>query len=389
MRQKPLMISNMPTTAWLIIFVILLSVYSCSIRKKDPRIILDRTYKNEILESRKAMKVHFITSSAPGVSVSVSVDGKTVWSEGMGYAGKELLAPAKPETKYRIGGTSRMLTAFLIAKLQEEGKLNVNHSFYEYIPDFPKKQWDFTPYQLGVHSAGFPEGKTDDLFNQSKDYPTLKDFVKGFSNDSLIYKPNTYFTISDKGASLLGILAEEITQKKFSALIEEMILDTLGLDETIIDHPLYLIENRSQTYYQNYIAQMINAPAVDLSFCAPSQGFLSTADDLNQAGQIVLDSVFFNQQSRRLFFTPNKLGDYETSIGFGWLIFKDEQGRQIYAQMGSTIGGSSMLLVYPEYKLVVSVCSNISDDEGRLPAEQIAKIFLKKIDPRADDAKKE
>jgi len=379
----------MPAKTCLIIFVILLSAYSCSTRKKNQRIILDRTYKNEILESREAVKVHFLTSSAPGISVSVSINGKTIWSEGMGYANKELLAPAKPETKYRIGGTSRMFTSFLIAKLQQEGKLNVNHSFYEYIPDFPKKQWDFTPYQLGVHSAGFPEDSTDDLFKQSKTYNTLKDYVKGFSNDSLLYKPDTYFMISNHGPCLLGILAEEVTQKKFSALMEDVILDTLGLDETVIDHPLYLIENRSHTYYQNYIAQMMNAPAIDLSFCTPAQGFLSTADDLNKAGQIVLDSAFFDQESRELFFTRHKLGDHETNIGFGWLIFKDEQDRQMYAQIGSTMGGSSMLLIYPDYKLVVSICSNLSDDEGRLPAEQIAKIFLKKIDPRASDVKKE
>lgn len=369
--------------------IIILTGISCTTKKNNPRVILNREYKNEILEGHKAIKMHVLSSSSPGISVSVSIKGKTVWSEGLGYASKELLAPAKPETKYRIGRTSLMFTTFLIAKLQQEGKLDVNHSFYQYIPDFPVKEWDFTPYQLGVHSAGFPEGSKDGLFQQSKTYNTLKDYVKGFSNDSLLYKPDTYFMVSDYGPSLLGILAEEVTQKKFASLMKEMILDTLGLDETTIDHPLYLIENRSNCYYQNYIAQMMNAPAIDLSFCAPAQGFLSTADDLNKAGQIVLDSVFFNQKSHDLFFTRHKLGDYETNIGFGWWIFKDEQDRQMYAQIGSTIGGSSMLLIYPDYKLVVSICSNIADEQGRLPAEQIAKIFLKKIDPRASDVKEE
>jgi len=368
---------------------VILTGISCSSKKRNPRVVLNREYKNEILEGREAIKVHFLSSSVPGMSVSVSIKGETVWSEGLGYASKELQALAKPETKYRIGGTSRMFTTFLIAKLQQDGKLNVNHSFYQYIPDFPRKQWDFTPYQLGVHAAGFPETSTDDLLKQSKNYNTLKDYVKSFSNDSLLYKPDTYFMVSDHGPSLLGVMAEEVCQKKFASLMKEMILDTLGLDETIIDYPLYLIENRSQAYYQNYIAQMMNAPAIDLSFCAPAQGFLSTADDLNKAGQLVLDSVFFDQESRNLFFTRHKLGDYETNIGFGWWIFKDDQDREMYAQIGSTMGGSSMLLIYPDYKLVVSLCSNLSDAQGRLPAEQIAKIFLKKIDPRASDVKKE
>jgi serine beta-lactamase-like protein LACTB len=390
MKQKQLVLSHMPVKVCLFIFVILISISSCSTRKRNPRVILRKAYKNEILEGREAMRIHFITSSVPGMSVSVSINGETVWSEGMGYANKELQAPAEPETKYRIGGVSRMFTTFLVAKLQEEGKLKINDSFYSYLPDFPRKQWNFTLYQLGAHTAGFPEGNTDELYKQSKSYTTLRDYVKGHSADSLLYEPDTYFMVSDYGSCLLGILAEEVAQKKFASLMKAMILDTLSLDETSFDHPLYLIDNRSQNYYQNYIAQMMNAPAIDLSFCAPAQGILSTADDLNKAGQAVMDTVFFSQESRKLFFTRHKLaGERETNAGFGWWVVQDNQDRTMYAQLGSTLGGSSMLLIYPDQKLVVSICSNVSDETGRLPAEQIARIFLKKIDPRESDLKKE
>lgn len=390
MTLKQRTFSQMPITACLPIAVILIIFSSCSTRKTDPRVILKREYKKEILDGRSAMKTYFLTASAPGLSVSVSVNGEIVWSESLGYASKELHAPATPETKYRIGGTSQMFTAFLIARLQEQGKFSIHDSFYQYIPEYPKKQWDFTLYQLGVHTAGFPESNPDDLIKKSKSYSTLKEYVKGVSTDSLLYQPDTYFMMSDYGPSLLGILAEEITGKRFPALMKELVLDTLKLNETTIDYPLYLIENRAQPYYQNYIAQMMNAPAIDLGFCAPSQGFLSTADDLNKAGQAVLDTSFFGQEIHDLFFNRHKLkGGYELNIGFGWLVTKDEQERPLYAQVGSTIGGSSMLLVFPDQKLVVSACSNLSDDSARLPAQEIAEIFLKKIDPRERDLKKE
>ncbi len=386
--MKKILLQNLLSVRnYFLLVAILTGSLSCS-TKKDSRVILNRDYKKEIIEGREALRTYFISSSAPGISVSVSVAGKTVWSEGLGYASKELLSPATPRTKYRIGGTSRMLTAFLIARLQQEGKLQINDSFYKYIPTYPKKQWDFTIYQLGIHAAGFPESNTNELFKQSKEYNTLKDYVRGLSEDSLLYQPDTYYTVSDYGPSLLGILAEEITQKKFSPLVRELVLDTLGMDETLVDNPTYLIENRSQPYYMNYIAQLMNAPAIDLGFCAPAIGFLSTADDLNKAGQAVLDSTFFNQEIRNLFFDRHKLAaGYETNLGFGWWIFKDDQGRDFYVQIGSTIGGSSMLLVYPDTKLVVSICSNLSDDLNQLPGEQLAKSFLKKLDPGKEDLK--
>jgi CubicO group peptidase (beta-lactamase class C family) len=101
-----------------------------------------------------------------------------------------------------------MLTAFLIARLQQEGKLKISDSFYKYIPDFPRKQWDFSVCQLVTHSAGFAEENNDQLLKLSKDYATLKDYVKAFSNDSLQYRPDSYFMLSDYGFCLLGIMAE-------------------------------------------------------------------------------------------------------------------------------------------------------------------------------------
>jgi len=391
MKKRKLKLKNLLIKTTLPVAVILLGLSSCKTRKTNPRIILNKQYQKEILDGREALKAHLMTSSTPGLSVSVSVNGQTVWSEGMGYASKELKVLAGPETKYRIGRTSQMFTTFLLARLQDEGKLKIKDSFYQYIPKFPKKQWDFSLYQLGVYSAGFPEDKIEDLIKNNKDNKSLKDYVRSLDQDSLVYKPDSYFMVSDYGTCLLGILAEDITRTRFSKLMKETILDTLGLKGTITDNPYYLIENRSAPYYLNYIAQLMNAPAADLRFCEPAHGFLSTADDLNKAARTaVLDTVFFKKETRDLFFQHHHLdGGYEINRGFGWWLTRDRDNRELYAQLGSTIGGSSMLLAFPDQKLVVSICSNLSDEQGKLPAQQIAEIFLKKIDPGENDIVKD
>ncbi len=371
--------------------VILLSFPSCKPSQRNPRTVLDRDYKDQILKGRETLKVLLLTSSAPGLSVSVSIDGKTVWSQGMGYANKELKVPASPETKFRIGRTSQMFTTFLVGRLQDEGKLKVTDSFYKYIPDFPKKQWDFTPLQLGVTSAGFPEDKVSELVKKNKDKNnSLKDYLQDEKNDTMVYKPDTYFTASDYGICLLGMLAEEVSKTRFAKLMKKMVLDTLGLKETLIDSPYDLIDNRSATYDLNYIAHLTNAPFADLRFCAPAHGFLSTADDLNKAAQAaIIDTTFFQKETRDQFFTRHALeGGFKINRGFGWWIAQDRAGRTLYAQVGSTIGGSSMIIAFPDQKLIVTICANISNDRENLPAEQIADLFLKKIDPRENDQEK-
>lgn len=361
--------------------LILLSFSSCKKTERDPRIVLDTDYKDEILAGRDAMRVYLI-SNAPGASVSVSIDGKTVWSEGLGFANKELQAPARPETKYRIGRTSQMFTGMLIAKLQEEGKLDVNKSFYDYVPNYPKKQYDFTPLNLGTYTAGFPESDENELLRHSE-IKSLKEYIKSAAEDTLAYPPNKYFAINDYGTCLLGIMAENIGQKSYAKLVKETLLDTLGLDETTLDLPAYLIDNRATPYHLNFIAQLINAPEVNQLFMAPAYGYLSTADDLNKVGQLLLKKEFFSKESYDLFFTRQKLDNgFETNFGFLWNVYKDFAGRTVYVQEGSTIGGSSFLAIFPEQKLVISICTNIKNTSESLPSGKIAKIFLDRIDPQ-------
>lgn len=367
------------------IALVLLTLASCSKKQHDPRIVLNTDYKNEILKGRDALRVYLVGGNY-GASVSVSIDGQTVWSEGMGYANSELKSPAKPETKYRIGRSSQMFAAMLTARLQEAGKLNVKDSFRKYVPDYPEKQYDFSIYNLGTHSAGFPE--TDNHLLLNKDNLTdLKAYIQATEHDTLVYPPNEYYAVNDYGPCMLGILAETVGKKAYPKLVKEMLLDTLGLNETVLDNPTVITENRAAPYYRNFVAQVVNAPAIDARFVAPAYGYLSTADDLNKLGQILMKKEFFSDESYDLFFTKNTLNNgYVSEFGFGWNIYEDRQGRKVYIQQGATIGGTSFLAIFPDQKLVISLCTNIEDSTESLPTGKIAQLFLDKIDPIAKEA---
>ncbi len=366
------------------IALILLSFSSCKKTQRDPRIVLNRDYKDEILAGRDAMRI-FLIGNAPGVSISVSVDGETVWSEGLGYANQELKAPARPETKYRIGRTSQMFAGMLIAKLQEEGKIDVNKSFYDYVPNYPKKQYDFTPLNLATYTAGFPESNENILLHYDK-YKNLKEYIESAAKDTLVYPPNMYYAVNDYGTCLLGIMAETVEKKSYTKMVKEMLLDTLGLTETVIDNPSYLIDNRATPYHTNFIAQMINCPYVDSRFMAPAYGYLSTADDLNKVGQLILNKEFFMEETYDMMFTRKKLDNgFETNFGFLWNVYTDNDGRTVYIQEGSTVGGSSFLAIFPEQKLVIAICANIQNSTETMPSGKIAKIFLDRVDPRTPE----
>ncbi len=62
--------------------------------------------------------------------------------------------PATPHTQYRIGSTSKAVTATGIARLVNAGTLDLDALVGDTIINWPKKRWNFSTRQLLNHTAG-------------------------------------------------------------------------------------------------------------------------------------------------------------------------------------------------------------------------------------------
>ncbi|XP_070277534.1 serine beta-lactamase-like protein LACTB, mitochondrial isoform X1 [Myotis yumanensis] len=117
---------------------------------------------------------------APGIVVGVSVDGKEIWSEGLGYADIENRVPCKPETVMRIASISKSLTMVAIAKLWETGKLDLDIPVQHYVPEFPEKEYEgekvsVTTRLLISHLSGIRHYEKDmKKVKEEKAYKALK-----------------------------------------------------------------------------------------------------------------------------------------------------------------------------------------------------------------------
>lgn len=62
--------------------------------------------------------------------------------KGLGYADVENRVMCKPETIMRIASISKCLTMMAVAKLWEEGKLDLDAPVQKYVPEFPEKVYE-------------------------------------------------------------------------------------------------------------------------------------------------------------------------------------------------------------------------------------------------------
>ena len=64
----------------------------------------------------------------------------------------------------------------------------------------------------------------------------------------------------------------------------------------------------------------------------------------------------------------------------GWANGTDKKGRNWIGHTGGGVGATSMLLIYPEYELVVVMLVNLTDAKTRDLPFRIAEQFLSRID---------
>lgn len=60
-------------------------------------------------------------------------------SLGFGFANIETQTEMKPECIMRIASISKSMTMAMLAKLMEEGKIDIDKPIQTYLPDYPEK----------------------------------------------------------------------------------------------------------------------------------------------------------------------------------------------------------------------------------------------------------
>jgi CubicO group peptidase (beta-lactamase class C family) len=364
-----------------IIGVLILTIALSGCAKKNKDILYDRKYIEQIKEVRKDAVNYLVMGNIPGGSFAISKDGKMIYSEGIGFASKDLEVPVTRTTKFRIGSVTECFTALIYQMMVEKGVLAPDSAVHYYFPDFPNKQFKLTLDHLAYQTSGIRKPTVTETDWRAVE-TGLQEGIGLFKNDSLLYPPGMFQDPSMFNYNLLGAVLEKTSGKTYAQLLKEYITDTLHLTNTTLDNPLMVIKGRSDFYDLNFVAQLVNATFRDLRFRAPSEGLLSNAEDLVKLGNAMLDSPVISESVRESVLEPATLpGERKTAISKGWIAMTDKFGRKFYGRAGGVTGGSAALVVYPDEKLVFAATFNLTDKIGQFPIMEMAQKFLKTPEP--------
>jgi CubicO group peptidase (beta-lactamase class C family) len=321
------------------------------------------------------MQTFFESGNSPGLSVSVGREGKILWSGGFGYADVEQQVPVDPaRTLFRIGSVVKSMTAYAVAQLVKEGKLDLDAPVQKYVPDFPEKGHVITTRHLLSHLSGIRHYQGGEFVSREH-YPTVTDGLVIFKNDPLRHPPGEAYLYSSYGYNLISAVIEGATQQAYLNYMMVRVFEPMGMKNTVPDFLDQIIPGRGRYYYESN-GQVVNAPEVNNSYKWASGGVIGTSDDLVRFGFGLLNPELFDEEIRDSFWTMQKTDSgEETGYGLGFRIVVDENDTLWIGHGGGSIGGTTQFWIRPADGLVIAMISNLSSFNFGTVLVPLSEIF--------------
>lgn len=169
----------------------------------------------------------------PGIAVGVIEDGKVVYTRTSGELEAGSGRPVTSRSLFKIASNSKAMTASVLARLVQAGKLRWEDPVVKYLPDFAMHDpWVSRHMQvrdLLLHNSGLPEGGGDLMLWPEPNAFTRADIILGLK----YIKPAYEFRSGYAYDNLLYVVAGEVAAAAGGAPYEDLVrrevFEPLGL----------------------------------------------------------------------------------------------------------------------------------------------------------------
>ncbi len=328
------------------------------------------------------------TLDAPAMSAAVAIDGQLVWRAVTGLADVEQRHAANHDTRFRIGSTSKAVTAVALGTLIDQGKIDVDRPIQAYVKRFPTKQWPVTLAQVMSHRAGIRDYGLCLCFPvwehlNRRHFVSVDDAVSLVADDPLAFRPGSDFRYTSLGYNLTGTAIETASGQRFDRYLDSAVFMPLGMTRSAVGET----NDTSIGFYETRNGTFKRAFTVDNSIRQPSGGMMSTPTDMVRLGNAMLDDRLLSLATRNLLLTVpagggGTPGARMYALGWRnseWHLFDGRVTTRAYHHAGTAVGSTSVLIVLPEHRMVISIMMNKGVDSADglfAAADRILEAFI-------------
>jgi CubicO group peptidase (beta-lactamase class C family) len=321
-----------------------------------------------------AVEAERVRQGVVGLTAAVSARGTTRWVGAFGKADLENDVATKTATVFRTGSLAKPMTAVAALQQWERGKLDLDAPVQRYVPGFTEKPWRVTVRMLLGHLGGIRHYAGEEI-GSTRHYRDLREALRIFSADALAHQPRTRYLYSSYGYNLAGAAVEAAAGIPFLELLRENVLAVAKMDGTRDDNARDIVAHRTRWYSRTKEGRIINAPLADTSNKVPGGGMLTTAEDLLRFAAAWEQEKLLKRATMQMQTERQKLADGSaTGYGLGWSV-SPIAGRSAISHSGTQQGCKTILAIFPELKLTITVLTNSDYAEPAMFVDVILKAL--------------
>jgi len=220
-------------------------------------------------------------------------------------------------TQIDVNSITKTVTAVMILKLVEQGKLRLDETLGGLFKNVPEDKAAITVHQLLTHTAGFREAVGSDEEQLSRDT-----FVDRAFRSKLKYAPGRY-SYSNVGFGILAATIEMRTGKSYEDYLQQDVLAGLGFKN--IGYTSVYDDARSMRSRRGRTIEQASWGGHDASWhLIGNGGMIATADEFIRFRQAVKSGKIVSQESLELSQTPHIGEDFVgmSHYGYGLVVQK-------------------------------------------------------------------
>jgi len=323
-----------------------------------------------------------------GLAVGIVENGRITFVKGYGETLAKSGDPVTPETVFRWASCSKGLAATMVAKLAEQGKINLNAPVANYAPDLKLpagNEYRANVIDLLSHRLGLYRDAYANKLEEGGDPSMLRESL---AQTDAVCAPGTCWSYQNVAYDASSEIVSRVTHLPYEQAVKRYLFNPIGMSSGSVSMT-GLEANKS--WARPHSAGKRPWPMVDTYYKVPgAAGINSDIKDMAlwmeaQMGEMpdVLDQHVLDTVHAPLVVTPGERGRMRKFLerlgtawyGLGWRSY-DYAGHRIVGHRGGIKGYRSLILFDPQKKSgVVALWNSDTWQPGGLEFEVMDQIY--------------
>jgi D-alanyl-D-alanine carboxypeptidase len=286
--------------------------------------------------------------------------------------------PIRIDDRMRIASAAKAFSGAVALSLVSKGKLSLQDTISERLPELPEAWSKVTLRQLLNHTSGIPDFSLDPDFQEAllaslKKAPPPEELLSFVEDEDLLFDPGSEYKYSNSDNIVVALMVEAATGMSYEEQLRERVYSPLGLRKTSLPRGT----NLRKPFIHGYDNDPSQDPPEDVSevvaagWAWASGGIVSTPADLNTFIRGYVGGKLFDERTqakqRRVVEggSSEPPGPGKNSAGLGIFRYETRCGT-VWGHTGNTPGYTQFMAASPNgsRSVTVSVNTQLTPTDG-------------------------